>query len=82
MFIAVSKLASVMGVFGQVPQTGLFSSVSGEFPLNELGSELILETHQLDKSWLNEDALFNITLILVTLLTSQEPISWLKELAA
>ena len=77
---AFSKLASGIAVIeGQVPQTGLFSSVNDEFVLKSVGSELILETHQFDISWLKAVAKANIPSILVTLLTTQSPIGWLKD---
>ena len=78
-FIASWKLASVIGVFGQVPQTGILFSDNGEFVLKSDGSEVIFETHQFDISWLKADASKNIPPISVTLLTSQELISWLKD---
>ena len=47
--------SSILAV-GQVPQTGLLLSDNGESRLNSDGSETIFVTHQLDISWLNEDA--------------------------
>ena len=70
--------AKAIGAIGQVPQAGLLLSDNGESRLNSDGSELIFVTHQLDISWLNEDASLNIKFILVTLLTSQFEISSLK----
>ena len=78
MFIAVWKLSFVIGVVGQVPQTGLLLSDNDEPALKLSGSEVRFVTHQSDKSWLKDDANINIRVILVTLLTSQEPISLLK----
>jgi len=46
-----------------------------------VGREVILVTHQPDKSWLKEFAKRNIILILVTLEISQFPMSWLKAVA-
>ena len=78
-FIAVCKLASIIGVFGQVPQTGLLLSDNGALSLKYAGSEPIFVTHQLDIFWLKEVASNNKACILVTLLTSQEPMGWLKD---
>ena len=66
-----------VGVVGQVPQTGLLLSIKGEFLLKLNGSSLIFVTHQPDMFWLKGDS-SNIAPILVTLLTSQELISWLN----
>ena len=54
------------------------ASVRAELNKKFIGSELILETHQPEISWLNEDAFSNILSILVTLEVSQKPISELK----
>ena len=81
MFIAVWKLSFVIGVVGQVPQTGLLLSDNDEPELKPAGSELKFVTHQLDISWSKESASLNIFSILVTLTTCQELKSLLKELA-
>ena len=78
MFIAVWKLSFVIGVVGQVPQTGLLLSDNDEPELKPAGSELKFATHQLDISWSKESAPLNIFSILVTLTTCHAPMSALK----
>ena len=71
---------------GQVPQTGMFSCSSAESSVTKLlGSDVILLTHQPDKSWLKAEeypktvCVENIPSMLTTLETSQSPISWLND---
>ena len=49
-FIAVIKLALVMGVFGHVPQTGVLVLDNAELVLNSSGVVSIFGTHQPDIS--------------------------------
>ena len=63
---------------GQVLHNGLFEFVREDPEAKSLGSDEILETHQVDKSWLNEDAPLNIPGIPVTFEVFQLLISWLK----
>jgi hypothetical protein len=58
---------------GQVPQTGLGNVQEVAPALKFEGVEGIKVTHQLDKSWLKEDAPLNIFSIFKTLDTSQFP---------
>ena len=55
------------------------ASVSAEFVAKLAGSDVILLTHQPDKSWLNAVASLNISFISVTLEVFHPPIFWLND---
>ena len=73
----LSELELVLS--GQVPHMGLLSSVRAEEVEKLFGSDVILETHQLVKSWLNAEASLNIYRIVETLEVSQLEISPLND---
>ena len=66
---------------GHVPHTGLGSVQLGVLTSNSEGIVGKLDTHQFDKSWLNEFALKNIPPILVIFETFQLFNGWLNEFA-